>query len=123
MSLELSCRFAFDAAHRFEHFPEGHANRRVHGHSFRAEISVRGEPDPATGFVVDLGSLEGACAELRAELDHRMLNEVPGLGSPALENLCVWLWRRLAPRFPGLSAVRVSRESAGQSCVYTGPGR
>ncbi|HEY2337589.1 MAG TPA: 6-carboxytetrahydropterin synthase [Burkholderiales bacterium] len=121
MSVELSLRFTFDAAHRFEHFPDGHANARVHGHSFSAEVSVRGEPDARTGFLVEFGELERACAEVRAELDHRLLNEVPGLGAPSLENLCAWIWRRLAPRLPVLSAVRVSRESAGQSCVYTGP--
>jgi 6-pyruvoyltetrahydropterin/6-carboxytetrahydropterin synthase len=119
--MELSYRFAFDAAHRFEHFPSGHRNHGVHGHSFQAEVSVRGEPDRETGFVVDFAQLEKACAQLRAQLDHRMLNDVAGLGSPSLENLCVWIWRRLAPEFPGLASITVRRESAGQSCTYEGP--
>ena len=120
--MELSCRFHFDAAHRFEHFPAGHANRGVHGHSFQAEVTVRGEPDPATGFVLDYAELEAMCAQARAQLDHRMLNEIDGLAQPSLENLCLWIWRRLAPALPGLARVTVRRDSAGQSCSYTGGG-
>ncbi|MGE5640533.1 MAG: 6-pyruvoyl trahydropterin synthase family protein [Clostridia bacterium] len=119
--VELSCRFGFDAAHRFAHFPESHPNRAVHGHSFQAEVTLRGEPDPATGFVLDYAVLEKHCAAVRGQLDHRMLNDVDGLAQPSLENLCVWIWRRLAPALPGLARVTVRRESAGQSCSYTGP--
>lgn len=121
--MELSCRFAFDAAHRFAHFPEGHRNAGVHGHSFEAEVTLAGEPDPRTGFIVDFAELEKACAGIRELLDHRMLNEVEGLAAPSLENLCIWIWKRLAPRFPSLCRVTVRRDSAGQSCSYRGPGK
>ncbi len=119
--MELSFRFGFDAAHQFGHFPPGHPNHGVHGHSFQAEVTVRGEPDRRTGFIVDFAELEAACGAVRAELDHRMLNKIAGLEAPSLENLCAWIWRRLAPGFPGLARVTVRRDSAGQSCVYTGP--
>jgi 6-pyruvoyltetrahydropterin/6-carboxytetrahydropterin synthase len=118
--VELSYSFGFDAAHRFAHFPEGHPNAGVHGHSFQAEITVEGEPDAASGFVADFATLEAACRQVREQLDHRMLNEIEGLAAPSLENLCVWIWARLAPRFPMLARVAVSRPSAGQSCSYTG---
>ncbi len=120
MTLELSYRFAFDAAHRFDHFPAGHPNRGVHGHSFQAEICVRGAPDPRTGFVVDFATLETVCERAREHLDHRMLNEIEGLENPSLENLCVWIWRRTAGELPGLARVTVRRESSGQSCSYSG---
>lgn len=119
--MELSYRFSFDAAHRFAHFPAGHPNAGVHGHSFQAEVAVSGEPDPATGFVVDFSRLEQACAALRQLLDHRMLNEIEGLSAPSLENLCLWIWKRLAPQFPALTRVSVRRDSAGQSCTYSPP--
>ena len=119
--MEISYRFGFDAAHQFGHFPEGHPNQGVHGHSFQAEVAVRGEPGRDTGFVIDFAELEKECAAVRAELDHRMLNSVKGLERPSLENLCRWIWLRLAPRLPGLARVTVGRESIGQSCTYTGP--
>ena len=118
--MEIAYRFGFDAAHEFGHFPDGHPNHGIHGHSFQAEVAVRGEPGK-TGFVVDFAELERLCGALRGELDHRMLNKVPGLETPSLENLCLWIWQRLAPRLPGLARVSVDRESIGQSCTYTGP--
>jgi len=121
--MELSYRFGFDAAHRFAHFPPGHPNHGMHGHSFQVEIAVRGEPDPRTGFIVDFAQLEQACVEVRRALDHRVLNEVEGLAQPSLENLCAWIWLRLAPRLPPLSRVTVRRDSAGQGCTYTGEPR
>lgn len=119
--MELSYRFSFDAAHQFEHFPLGHPNHGVHGHSFQAEIALCGHPDPQSGFIVDFATLEEACAALRARLDHRMLNDVEELGAPSLENLCLWIWKQLAPRFQSLGRVTVRRDSCGQSCTYTGP--
>ena len=117
--MELSYRFGFDAAHYFGHFPAEHPNHGMHGHSFQVEIAVRGAPDPRTGFIIDFAELERACAEVRRALDHRVLNEVEGLGQPSLENLCAWIWNRLAPRLPPLSRVTVRLESAGQSCSYS----
>lgn len=118
--MEVSYRFGFDAAHQFENFPDGHPYRGVHGHSFQVEVALRGEPDPATGFVADLGQVERACADVRQALDHRMLNEIDGLSRPSLENLCVFVWRALSPRFSSLARVTVRRDSQGQSCSYTG---
>jgi 6-pyruvoyltetrahydropterin/6-carboxytetrahydropterin synthase len=119
--MELSFRFGFDAAHRFGHFAPGHPNGGVHGHSFQVEVAVRGTPRPETGFIMDFADLEKACAVVRAQLDHRMLNEVAGLDKPSLETLCAWIWQHLAPTLPGLARVTVGRTSAGQSCSYTGP--
>jgi len=118
--MEVSYRFGFDAAHRFDEFPEGHRYRGVHGHSFQVEVALEGEPDAASGFVTDLGEVERACGEVREDLDHRMLNEIPGLEKPSLENLCLWIWGRLATRYPRLARVTVRRDSCGQSCSYTG---
>lgn len=120
--MEIRYEFAFDAAHRFAQAPRGHPYRGVHGHSFQAEVALRGAPRPPSGFVADFARLERACRVLRATLDHAMLNEIAGLRAPSLENLCLWIWNRLAPRFPGLSRVTVRRDSLGQSCTYLGPG-
>lgn len=119
--VELSYAFGFDAAHRFDAFPEGHPNRRMHGHSFQVEVSVRGTPDPGTGFVVEFTQLEAACGALRDRLDHQVLNEIKGLEQPSLERLSIWIWEQLAGKIPGLACVSVSRHSRGQSCTYRGP--
>ncbi len=89
--------------------------RRLHGHSFRVEASVRGPQQGAVGWVADLGALDLALKALAGELDHGLLNEKPGLKSPTLENLCLYFAERLRGEFPGLSRVVVSRPSIGES--------
>ena len=120
MTMELAYRFGIDAAHHFEGFPAGHRYSGIHGHSFQVEVALQGEPDVLSGFVADFAQIEAACAQVRAQLDHRLLNEVEGLARPSLENLCVWIWRALAPALPALTRVTVRRDSCGQSCSYNG---
>lgn len=118
--MEIAYRFGFDAAHHFDHFPEGHPNRTMHGHSFQVEVAIEGEPDAATGFIADFGDVEAACAKVRARLDHKTLNAIDGLQQPSLENLARYIWKTLRTSLPALSRVTVRRDSAGQSCTYRG---
>lgn len=120
-AMEIAFEFGFDAAHHFEGAPQGHIYGRLHGHSFLVEVVVAGEPDARTGFVVDFAELEEAGEVLRAQLDHRLLNEVPGLSVPSLENIALWVWQQLAPGLPGLCRITVRRPSCRQRCVYAGP--
>ncbi len=100
---------------------EAEASARIHGHSYGVEVTLCGEPDPATGMLVDLGVVEAHLSEVRAALDHRLLDEIADLGPATLENLAAWIWRRLAARTDKLARVRVFRESTGDACVYIGP--
>ena len=119
--LEIGYEFGFDAAHHFPGMPRGHRYRGLHGHSFRVTVVVRGAPRPPHGFVADFSRLERACLALHRRLDHALLNRIAGLASPSLERLSLWIWDRLAPKFPGLARVTVRRDSLGQSCTYAGP--
>jgi 6-pyruvoyltetrahydropterin/6-carboxytetrahydropterin synthase len=120
MTYEISQKFFFDAAHTLKREIEADSSRRLHGHTYNAEVTLAGEPDPVTGMVVDLGFVRVAIEALRGELDHRLLDDVAGLGPATLENLCAWIWRQLAPGLPALAAVRVWRESVGDSCTLRG---
>lgn len=113
---EITKAANFDAAHSLADGPPDSRYRRMHGHSFRVEASVRGPQQGPVGWVADLGSLDLALKALAGELDHGLLNEKPGLGSPTLENLCLYFAERLKGEFPGLSRVVVSRPSIGESC-------
>ncbi len=114
--IELTQEFSFDAAHYLgQGAPE---NARLHGHSFYAEVTLRGEPDPRTGWLRDLGEVRAALDRIRVSLDHRLLNEVEGLGNPTLENLSRYIFRQAKAQFPEVLRVRLRRPSYGQSCVY-----
>ena len=117
MSYEISQKFYFDAAHTLRREIEADSSRRVHGHTYNAEVTVAGRPDPLSGMVVDLGLVRLAIEQRRPQLDHRMLDDIAGLGPATLENLCAFIWRELAASLPALSAVRVWRESIGDSCT------
>jgi len=115
---ELSQRFFFDAAHTLHRDIEADGSRRIHGHTYHAEICIAGTPDSQTGMIVDLGVVQQAIATLRLKLDHHLLDEVPGLGAPTLENLCTFIWGELAPVVPGLACVIVERQASGNRCVF-----
>jgi 6-pyruvoyltetrahydropterin/6-carboxytetrahydropterin synthase len=117
---ELGKQFRFDAAHSLERAIDAESSRRVHGHSYRAEVVVRGEPDPATGMILDLGLFERALQAARDGLDHHLLDEVEGLGPPTMENLAAWVWRTVKPACPGLCRVVIHRDSSGDTCTYFG---
>ena len=110
--------FGFEAAHTFGHKPPGHENTRVHGHSFRVEVALSGEPDAVSGCVVDFETVTEAINGVRAKLDHHFLNGIAGLGTPSLENLARWIAGELRPHFPQLASVIVRRPTLGESCRY-----
>ncbi len=118
--MEIYKDFTFEAAHRLPAVPEGHKCRRLHGHSFRVRVVVCGSRGERSGWIQDFADLKEAFQPLHEQLDHRYLNEVPGLANPTSENLAVWIWERLQPRLPLLSRVEV-RETCTSGCIYRGP--
>ncbi len=110
--------FGFEAAHTFAHKAPGHENTRVHGHSFKVEVALSGQPDPVSGCVVDFENVTASINGVRAKLDHHFLNDIEGLGSPSLENLARWIAGELRPHFPQLTSVTVRRPTLGESCCY-----
>lgn len=119
MHVRLAKTFHFEAAHDLPTFPEGHKCRRLHGHSFRFDVIVEGEVDQAKGYLIDFGDIKTAAEPLVEQLDHCYLNDIQGLSNPTSENLARWLWERLKPRLPPLSAI-VIYETCTSRCEYRG---
>ena len=99
--------------------PDDHKCSRLHGHSYRIEVRVSGSVGTETGWVVDFADLKAAWRPLHEALDHRYLNEIPGLENPTSENLARWIWERLALNLDGLSEV-VVRETCTSGCSFRG---
>lgn len=120
MRVELTKDYRFEAAHRLPMVAPDHKCARMHGHSFRIEVGVTGDVDPRAGWLIDFGDITAVVEPLlRSELDHRSLNDVPGLENPTSEQLCQWLWKRLSPRIAGLSVITV-HETCTARCTYRG---
>ncbi|MDE2339340.1 MAG: 6-carboxytetrahydropterin synthase QueD [Gammaproteobacteria bacterium] len=117
--MDIFKEFRIEAAHRLPRVPAEHKCARLHGHSFRIGVHVEGPVDPVQGWVLDFADLKRAFAPLHEALDHRYLNEVPGLENPTSEQLAMWIWQRLKPALPGLSRITV-RETCTSGCEYRG---
>ena len=90
---ELTKSFRFEAAHALPGTTLGAASQEIHGHSFRAEVTIRGTPDPATGMVlvivtrnIDLsvGSIMGMVGMYMGLLQVEYLTPALGLGHPSI---------------------------------------
>jgi len=119
---ELTKSFRFEAAHSLGGTTLGAAGEEIHGHSYRAEVTIRGEPRPETGMIVDAGVLDRDIADVRRALDHKFLNRIEALGKPTLENLARFIWDRVQTAGK-VTRVTVYRDSCNEACSYFGPGR
>ena len=132
--VRVTRRVHFSAAHRLHNPRLSDAeNEQIfglcnspnwHGHHYELDVTVEGEPDPDTGYVVDLGHLRREAEAVIRDLDHRNLNlDVEWLQGvlPSTENLVVALWQRIAPRVPRGRLVRlVLWETPRNSAEYDG---
>ena len=102
------------------------ANENWHGHNYELDVTVEGEIDPGTGFVMDLKKLrELVESRVIDDVDHRNLNiDVPWLrdANPTTENLVVGIWNRIVDGLPG--EVRLTKlvlwETPRNYVEYTG---
>ena|ERR1700744_1104813 len=91
------------------------ANRNGHGHNYTLEVTLAGEPDPVTGFVVDLKWLKDVMErQVVGVYDHRHLNlEVDEFKAggliPTTENIAISAWKRLEPQVNASGGARLSR--------------
>lgn len=111
--------FTFESAHRLPNVPPGHKCARLHGHSFMVRVTVDGPVGDVSGWVMDFADIKGAFSPIHEQLDHRYLNDVPGLENPTSEVLARWIWRALVPSLPNLAEIQV-RETCTSGCIYRG---
>ena len=119
MKIELRKTFQFEAAHRLPRLPKSHKCRRLHGHSFKVEVVIAGDSDPKLGWLMDYAEISRRFRPIWERLDHRYLNEIPGLKNPTSEEIAVWIWKRLKPKLPLLTEVIVAETCTAQA-VYRG---
>jgi 6-pyruvoyltetrahydropterin/6-carboxytetrahydropterin synthase len=135
MRVRLVSTSHFSAAHRLHRDDWDDArNRQVfdkcnnpngHGHTYGLEVTVEGEIDPETGYVMDFGRLKEAVKEnVIRRVNRRHLNfDVDFLSgvNPTAENIAVGIWRQLEKRVEPARLVRVAlQETERNSVVYEG---
>ncbi len=128
----------FNAAHRLHNPSKSDEwNRSVfgscnnpnwHGHNYTLRVTVKGTPDPDTGYVIDLSDLKQVIEEhVIRHLDHKNLNlDVPFLSGimPSTENLVVAIWNQLVNELPAGKLYRIQLyETPRNSADYFGPNK
>ncbi len=116
--MEISKRYRFEAAHRLPKTPPDHKCHNLHGHNFTVTLSVVGTVN-GEGWVMDYGTITTAWNTVKAVVDHRYLNDIPGLENPTSEVLAAWIWDRMVALIPGLASVTV-QENDDCGAIYRG---
>lgn len=117
--MEIFKQFSFDSAHFLPNVPDGHKCKEIHGHTYRAVIYINGTLDKEVGWVMDFAEVKAVIDPIVKSIDHKLLNNLPGLENPTCERIAVWLWDNIKPRIPQLSKI-VLHETPTSGVVYTG---
>ncbi|NJR44176.1 6-carboxytetrahydropterin synthase QueD [bacterium] len=108
--------FTFEAAHRLPNLPPSHKCSRLHGHSFRVELHLRGALLERENWVVDFADVKALFAPIYDRLDHHYLNDIAGLENPTSEQIAVWIYQQSKAVIPQLWRVVVHETcTAGSS--------
>lgn len=119
MKVRLVKEYRFEAAHRLTRVTPDHPCGRLHGHSYRVELTLEGPVDEDKGWLIDFGEIDAAWQPVKGRLDHGVLNDLDGLDNPTSENLTKWLWDQLVGPLPMLRRVALW-ETADARCEYEG---
>lgn len=118
---EQSYQFCFEAAHDLADNVKGEADHpyaRVHGHSFVVTLTLRAASLAPEGWIMDYAALRKICDGVRDRLDHRLLNLIPGLERPTLENTAAWIFNAFEKEIPSLWRVEAARPTLNERVAY-----
>jgi 6-pyruvoyltetrahydropterin/6-carboxytetrahydropterin synthase len=115
--VEIFKIFTFEAAHRLPNLPPEHKCSRLHGHSFRVELYLKGPKTGPENWVMDFGDVKRIFQPIYDRLDHHYLNDIEGLENPTSEQIAVWIYQQCKPLLPMLSKV-VVHETCTAGSIY-----
>ena len=113
----------FEAAHFLPNVPEGHKCKNMHGHSYRVTVQLDGVIDEHLGWIIDTAEIDAAFADVKAMLDHQVLNNIEGLENPTTEVLSRWLGEFFRSRLNNGRICKITitvGESPRSTAIYDG---
>lgn len=119
MRVELKQHFQVESARFLPQLDKNHPCAHMHGHSFKIILSFVGDVNPQIGWLIDYHQISQIMSPILKQIDHRVLNEVPGLENPTSENLAKWIYDQVKSRISFLISVNVS-ETPFTECIYSG---
>jgi 6-pyruvoyltetrahydropterin/6-carboxytetrahydropterin synthase len=112
-------QFTFDSAHLLPNVPGTHKCRQLHGHTYHLTVFVEGDLQKELGWVVDFSDLNKIIKPVIDLVDHKYLNDIPGLNNPTTEIFSIWLWDQIKPKLTGLKKIEL-KETPGSGVIYEG---
>ena len=117
--MQIFKQFTFDSAHFLPNVPEGHKCKNMHGHTYRLVVYLEGPLKVHLEWVEDFAVVKNAINPIIKELDHQVLNDLPGLENPTCEQIAIWIWNRIKPQLPLLKKIEL-HETPTSGVVYKG---
>jgi 6-pyruvoyltetrahydropterin/6-carboxytetrahydropterin synthase len=111
--------FTFDSAHYLPNVPGTHKCHSMHGHTYKITVFLEGKLVEELGWVEDFSHLKSVVQPIIRIVDHRLLNDIPGLENPTSELLAIWLWNKIRPDLPGLKKIEL-KETPSSGVIYEG---
>ncbi len=114
----ISKSFYFEAAHRLK-ITKKKVNKKRHGHSYYGEIFIIDQTNEIdkSGLILDFSLFQNKLDFIKKDLDHRFLNDISGLENPTLENIGLYIYKRLKKIDLHLHKVIVKRKSCGETFI------
>jgi 6-pyruvoyltetrahydropterin/6-carboxytetrahydropterin synthase len=113
-------KFTFDSAHFLPNVPEGHKCKEVHGHTYHLTVFFDGKLVEHLNWVMDFAEIKKMINPIIDVIDHKLLNDIPGLENPTCEKIAIWLWDTIKPKLPQLTTIELN-ETPTSGVIYHGP--
>lgn len=112
-------QFTFDAAHFLPHVPDGHKCKNIHGHTYKLTVFFKDELHEHLGWVCDFADVKKIIKPVIELVDHKLINQLPGLENPTCEVLTIWFWKQIKPLLPTLHKIELY-ETPTSGAIYMG---
>ncbi|MEI8279668.1 MAG: 6-carboxytetrahydropterin synthase QueD [Bacteroidota bacterium] len=112
-------KFTFDSAHFLPNVPDGHKCKEMHGHTYQLTVFIEGNLLKDLNWVMDFSDLKEVVGPVIDQVDHKMLNNIPGLENPTCEAIAIWLWNNIKPGVPQLQKIELN-ETPTSGVIYDG---
>tara|TARA_B100000131_G_scaffold314432_1_gene351251 strand:+ start:787 stop:1143 length:357 start_codon:yes stop_codon:yes gene_type:complete len=111
--------YYINSARFLPNLESSHICSNLHGHTYNIKVSVKGDVNPKSGFVIDAFEIDNHFEKVYKEIDHKLLNEIKGLENPTSENICIFVWSRLVKYIPNLYEIEI-KENNVTGFIYSG---
>jgi 6-pyruvoyltetrahydropterin/6-carboxytetrahydropterin synthase len=117
--MQIFKQFIFDSAHFLPNVPEGHKCKEIHGHTYRLNVYLEGNLVKNLEWVMDFADIKNAIDPIIKSIDHKLINNIPGLENPTCEVISIWLWEKIQPLVPLLTKIEL-HETLTSGVIFEG---